>query len=151
MRSLVAPSRRRTRSRSPGRRSPPGRGSPRWWCPHERHGPADVLEPRRRPGDEDAFPHPGRPRVLVARAASYDRDLDRTVETALRDLGATVAGRSILLKPNLVEYDPDTVIKTDPRLVAATVLALRRLGAAPVLVAEGPGPRRGPGHGAAGG
>jgi len=101
-----------------------------------------LLRRLRRPWDEDAFPPPGRPRVLVARAASYDRDLDRTVETALRDLGATVAGRSILLKPNLVEYDPDTVINTDPRLVAATVLALRRLGAASILVAEGPGHRR---------
>jgi len=47
-----------------------------------------------------------------------------------------------VLKPNLVEFDPATTINTDPRLVAATVLAMRRLGAASVTVAEGPGHRR---------
>jgi uncharacterized protein (DUF362 family) len=47
-----------------------------------------------------------------------------------------------LLKPNLVEFDPGRVINTDPRIVAAAVIALRRLGAASVTVAEGPGHRR---------
>jgi len=102
----------------------------------------EIWRRLRRPWDEDAFPPPGSPRVLVARVASYDADLDRTVEAGLREVGADVAGRSVLLKPNLVEYDPDTVINTDPRLVAATVLAVRRLGAASVVVAEGPGHRR---------
>jgi uncharacterized protein (DUF362 family) len=46
------------------------------------------------------------------------------------------------LKPNLVEYDPGTSVNTDPRLVAAAVLAFRRLGARSVVVGEGPGHRR---------
>lgn len=95
-----------------------------------------------RPWDDGAFRPPGRPRVLVARVASYDGDLEAVVEDGLRDVGASVDGRSVLLKPNLVEYDPGTVINTDPRLVAATVLAVRRLGASSVVVAEGPGHRR---------
>ncbi|HJQ72237.1 MAG TPA: DUF362 domain-containing protein, partial [Actinomycetota bacterium] len=46
------------------------------------------------------------------------------------------------VKPNLVEFDPTTAINTEPRLIAATVLALRRLGAASVRVGEAPGHRR---------
>jgi len=57
-------------------------------------------------------------------------------------VGADVRGRSVLLKPNLIEYDASTAINTDPRLVAAAVLAFRRLGARSVTVAEGPGHRR---------
>ena len=101
-----------------------------------------LLRRLDRPWDDDAFPPPGRPKVLVARVASYDVDLETTVEEGLREVGASLAGRSVLLKPNFVEYDPETVINTDPRLVAATVLAVRRLGASSVVVAEGPGHRR---------
>jgi uncharacterized protein (DUF362 family) len=74
--------------------------------------------------------------------SSYDADLQDVVATGLREVGAEVSGRSVLLKPNLVEFDPGTVINTDPRLVAATAVALRRLGAASVTVGEGPGHRR---------
>ena len=88
-----------------------------------------LLRRLDRPWDDDAFAPPGRPKVLVARVDSYDGDLETTVEDGLREVGASLAGRSVLLKPNLVEYDPGTVINTDPRLVAATVLAVRRLGA----------------------
>lgn len=102
----------------------------------------DLLKRLRRPWDEGAFPPPGRPRVLVARIDSYRDDLEGIVESGLREVGVEVAGRSVLLKPNLVEHDPDTAINTDPRLVAATVLAMRRLGAASVAVADGPANRR---------
>jgi uncharacterized protein (DUF362 family) len=77
----------------------------------------------------------------VVRASSYE-NLEATVLDGLRAVGAELAGRSVLLKPNLVEYDPSTAINTDPRLVAATVLAARRLGARSVVVGEGPGHRR---------
>ena len=105
-------------------------------------GVQSIVRRLDRPWDEAAFAPPGRPRVLVARVASYESDLETIVEDGLRDVGASLGGRSVLLKPNLVEYDPDTVINTDPRLVAATVLAVRRLGASSVVVAEGPGHRR---------
>ena len=105
-------------------------------------GVPSLMRRLDRPWDRSAFAPPGRPRVLVARVASYDTDLESVVEDGLRDIGASLDGRSVLLKPNLVEYDPETVINTDPRLVAATVLAVRRLGASSVMVAEGPGHRR---------
>lgn len=97
-------------------------------------------QPRR--WDASAYPPPGAARVAVVRAATYDGDLEGTVQEGLAAVGADLAGRHVLLKPNLVEYDAGTVINTDPRLVAATVLAARRLGAASVTVGEGPGHRR---------
>ena len=101
-----------------------------------------LAERFRHPWDSGAFPPPGSPSVAVVRATSYDVDLEGVVLHGLRAIGAEVAGASVVLKPNLVEYDPGTVINTDPRLVAATVLAMRRLGAGSVTVAEGPGHRR---------
>jgi len=95
-----------------------------------------------RPWDEAAFAPPGTPRVSVAPVASYDVDLEAAVEEGLRAVGGDLRRRSVLLKPNLVEYDRGSVINTDPRLVAAAVLAVRRLGASSVVVAEGPGHRR---------
>ena len=103
---------------------------------------SELAERRRHPWQADAFAPPGRPPVAVVRAASYDGDLVATVLDGLREIGVDVAGRSVLLKPNLVEYDPHTVINTDPRLVAAAAEAIRRLGAASVIVGEGPGHRR---------
>jgi uncharacterized protein (DUF362 family) len=92
--------------------------------------------------DEAAFPPPGDARVAVLGATSYTGSLESTVLDGLRAIGADVRGADVLLKPNLVEFDPTTAINTEPRLIAATVLAFRRLGAASVRVAEGPGHRR---------
>jgi uncharacterized protein (DUF362 family) len=48
----------------------------------------------------------------------------------------------VLLKPNLVEFDPNGVINTHPALVAAAARVFRSLGAREVVVGEGPGHRR---------
>jgi uncharacterized protein (DUF362 family) len=53
-----------------------------------------------------------------------------------------VASKSVLLKPNLVDYIPEAEINTHPLLVAAAVECFRRLGAKRVTVAEGPGHQR---------
>jgi uncharacterized protein (DUF362 family) len=102
---------------------------------------ARFVHRPRDPWQTSAFAPPGRPRVAVVKATTYE-GLESVVEEGLRAVGADVAGRSVLLKPNLVEYDASTSINTDPRLVAATVLAVRRLGARSVAVGEGPGHRR---------
>jgi uncharacterized protein (DUF362 family) len=51
----------------------------------------------------------------------------------------SVYGKRVLLKPNLVEYSPAAPINTHPMLIASVIDALYRLGAASVIVAEGPG------------
>jgi uncharacterized protein (DUF362 family) len=103
---------------------------------------ANLLKHPARSWDKSTFPPIGRSRVAVLRAASYDRDLEAIVADGLRQVGVDVRGKTVLLKPNLVEFDPSTAVNTDPRLVAAAVLAFRRLGAASVTVGEGPGHRR---------
>ena len=105
-------------------------------------GAAAYLRRQRVPWDRAAFGPVGEARVAVVRASSYSAALEEIVFDGLRAIGADVRGARVLLKPNLVEYDPGTVINTDPRLVAATVLAMLRLGATTVTVAEGPGHRR---------
>ncbi len=48
-------------------------------------------------------------------------------------------GKRVLLKPNLVEYSSAAPINTHPMLIASVIDALYRLGAASVVVADGPG------------
>ena len=102
----------------------------------------DWLRRAPAPWDHSAFPPPGEARVAVLRATSYDRGLEEIVAGGLQAIGVDVRGASVVLKPNLVEVREGVPINTDPRLVAAAVLSLRRLGASSVTVAEGPGHRR---------
>jgi uncharacterized protein (DUF362 family) len=99
-----------------------------------------LREPQ--PWDRAVFPPTGDAHVAVLTASRYDGSLETTVLDGLRAVGADVRGANVLLKPNLVEFDPSTAINTEPRLIAAAVLAFRRLGARSVRVAEGPGHRR---------
>ena len=94
------------------------------------------------PFDRSEFPEPGRSAVAVLRAQSYDGDLEGLLLDAMKVVKPDVRGRSVLLKPNLVEYAAGSSINTDPRLVVAAANTLRRLGASSVVVAEGPGHRR---------
>ena len=96
----------------------------------------------RRRFDRGEFPKPGRSSVAVLRAESYDGDLEAVVLDGLRLVEADVRRKSVLLKPNLVEFVKGASINTDPRMVVAAANALRRLGASSVVVAEGPGHRR---------
>jgi len=98
------------------------------------------------PWDADAFRPPAEAHVAVVPRATYGGDLRSSVADGLTAIGASFAGARVLLKPNFVEYDPRSVINTDPRLVAAAAEAIRDAGAAEVLVAEGPGHRRDTGY-----
>jgi uncharacterized protein (DUF362 family) len=80
--------------------------------------------------------------VAVLRATGYGADLSDVVGRGLRELGVDPRGKRVLLKPNLVEYEPGTAINTNPALVAGAAAALLRAGAASVTVGEGPGHRR---------
>ncbi len=81
------------------------------------------------------------PRVTIVRAPGYTQNLYDTVLRVLVDHKLSVHGRHVVLKPNLVEFDPSTAINTNPMLVHAALEAFRDLGAA-VRIAEGPGNRR---------
>jgi uncharacterized protein (DUF362 family) len=79
--------------------------------------------------------------VHIARETSYDADLAGLLQKQFAHFRPRVqlAGKRIVLKPNLVEYHRGKVINTNPKVVAAVIELCRREGAAEVIVAEGPG------------
>ena len=81
-------------------------------------------------------------RVAILNAESYHGPLDRTLIEGLRLFDLSLRGKTVLLKPNLVEYIPGSEVNTDPRLVGAATSAFLALGAKSVLVGEGPGHQR---------
>ncbi len=83
-----------------------------------------------------------RSRVAVLRAESYTQDLQPLLRTGLDLFHLDVQGKTVLLKPNLVDYIPGNHVNTHPLLVAAAVECFRRLGAKSVVVGEGPGYQR---------
>jgi Uncharacterized conserved protein len=80
--------------------------------------------------------------VAIVKAASYELDLMDHITRGIAECGLRVKGKRVLIKPNLVEFSQATCINTDPRVVAAVVEVFERLGAAEVLIGEGPGHRR---------
>ena len=97
----------------------------------------------RTPGwDRAVYRKAERSRVAILPARDYAVPLTDVVLQGIRQFRVPVVGRKIVLKPNLVEFDPAGVINTHPAVIAAAVEAFRRLGAREVVVAEGPGHRR---------
>src|SRR5207237_1689676 len=79
--------------------------------------------------------------VHIADAPDYDADLTAILRKQFEHFRALVplAGKRVVLKPNLVEYHRGKVINTDPRVVGAVIELCQREGAGEVIVAEGPG------------
>jgi uncharacterized protein (DUF362 family) len=84
-----------------------------------------------------------RAQVVIAKAASYEADLESIIVAGLYELGLSpswVRRRSVLLKPNLVEPCRDAPqINTHPAVVRAAAEVFRSWGAREVIVAEGTG------------
>lgn len=83
-----------------------------------------------------------RSRVAILAAESYSEDLEQILSRGLDLFHLDIRGKSVLIKPNLVDYIPGNHINTHPLLVSAAVECFRRLGAKKVLVGEGPGHQR---------
>ena len=90
----------------------------------------------------EAFRRKDLSRVAVLKAESYHRPLQDVIVRGIKLCNVDVKGKKILLKPNLVEFDPKGVINTNPAVIEAAIDSFRTLGAAQVIVAEGPGHRR---------
>lgn len=99
--------------------------------------------------------------VAIRRVSSYEQDLLNLVYETLAEFqeracavapgqtgshsGASnlskfagISGSTVLLKPNFVGFDPMGVMNTHPALVAATRESFLKLGAAEVLIGDGP-------------
>jgi uncharacterized protein (DUF362 family) len=84
-----------------------------------------------------------RAEVFIARARTYDDDLATKIDDGLTALGfspARVIGKSVLLKPNLVEPSRGAPqVNTHPELIRTVAEVFRRWRAREVFVAEGQG------------
>src|SRR5579859_1000900 len=83
-----------------------------------------------------------RSRVAILHLDQYSQRIDEVLASALRLFRMAVQGKSVVLKPNLVDYSPRNAINTHPTLVLAAAESFRRMGAKCVIVAEGPGHQR---------
>ncbi len=98
------------------------------------------------------FPKPGVPlhrtavaprsSVAIVKASHYNQELAQRMLEGVKLCGLEVKGKKVLLKPNLVEWDPSTNINTDVAVVSAALEVFQQLGAAEVKIGEGPGHRR---------
>ncbi|HEV3332397.1 MAG TPA: DUF362 domain-containing protein [Bryobacteraceae bacterium] len=80
--------------------------------------------------------------VSIVRAPAYDQRLYDTMRRLLAEQRLDLRGRHVVLKPNLVEFEPSSSINTNPLLVHAVYEGFLAMGAARVSIAEGPGHRR---------
>ena len=85
---------------------------------------------------------PLRSRVAVISAEEYSEHLDELLLSCLREFRLNLRGKSVLLKPNFVEYIAGVEVNTNPVVVGAAAEAFLKLGAKSVVVGEGPGHQR---------
>ena len=81
--------------------------------------------------------------TLISKVNDYKADIASVIIFGMKELGVTakeINGKKILLKPNLVEPQANTIhINTHPLIVRGAAEAFLSLGADSVTVAEGPG------------
>lgn len=79
--------------------------------------------------------------VHIGKATSYDDDLIDLVAKQYESFRSKVPlkDKKVVIKPNLVEYHPDRVINTNPKVIGAVIALCQKEGAREILVAEGPG------------
>src|SRR5207249_11085431 len=80
--------------------------------------------------------------LRMLHADRYSDNLDDLVYDGLRLFNLDVRRKSVLLKPNIVEYIPGRPVNTDTHLIGAAAEAFLRLDAASVTVGQGPGHHR---------
>jgi uncharacterized protein (DUF362 family) len=81
-------------------------------------------------------------RVSISKVPGYTQDLYEVVRRIFKEHALDLAGKRVIVKPNLVEFDKTTCVNTHPMVVHAVYEAAKSLGAADVRIAEGPGHRR---------
>ena len=81
--------------------------------------------------------------TLISKVNDYNADIASVIIFGMKELGVTekeINGKKILLKPNLVEPQANTIhINTHPLIVRGAAEAFLSMGADRVTVAEGPG------------
>ena len=77
-------------------------------------------------------------RVMIRKVARYEEDLLALIYQSLSEFRLPAKDKTILLKPNLVGLDPRGVMNTHPAVIAATRESFLKMGAARVMIGDGP-------------
>jgi uncharacterized protein (DUF362 family) len=77
-------------------------------------------------------------RVAIRRVKSYESDLAAMLYETIREFDPPVRGKSVLLKPNMVGFNPENSVNTHPAVIAAARETFLKLGAAEVFIGDGP-------------
>jgi uncharacterized protein (DUF362 family) len=77
-------------------------------------------------------------KIVIRRVANYEQDLSLLIRESLSVFNPPVKDKTVLLKPNMVGLDPLGIINTHPAVIAAARDCFLRLGAAQVLIGDGP-------------
>lgn len=84
-----------------------------------------------------------REQTFIAKVPDYRADITEVILSGFKELGispAEIRGKRILLKPNLVETELGAIhINTHPAVIYGAGQAFLKLGAAQIIVGEGPG------------
>jgi uncharacterized protein (DUF362 family) len=102
-------------------------------------GMAATMACKRAPTDSVAR---GRAAVAILRVASYGEDLLDRLWRGAAACGLEARGLRVLIKPNLVEFVSGVPVHTEAAVLAAVVELFEKLGAAEIIIGEGPGHRR---------
>jgi uncharacterized protein (DUF362 family) len=79
--------------------------------------------------------------VAILNAADYSEKVETLLMDGLRLFRLNMSGKTVLLKPNLVEDLPGPV-NTNANIIGAAARCFLRLGAARIVIGEGPGHQR---------
>ena len=83
--------------------------------------------------------------VTILKESSYKNNLVDTILRGIKNYPRILEkarGGRVVIKPNMVEFYPDTPLTTQPAMIAAAIAVFRQLGAKEVIVADGPAHNR---------
>jgi uncharacterized protein (DUF362 family) len=87
--------------------------------------------------------HQGVSKVAIATCKSYEEDLLALLKSFAADLTLpNLEGKTVLIKPNMVDFVPSLPLTTNPAVLAAAVKFCDHLGARRIIVGEGPAHNR---------
>lgn len=85
----------------------------------------------------------GRSTVAIAQCPAYEEDIFAAIKPLLPALGLPdLSNKTVVLKPNMVEFHPGSPITTNPAAIMAAVQLADYLGAKEIIIGEGPGHMR---------
>lgn len=85
----------------------------------------------------------GRSTVAIIRCPSYECDLFKAIKAELGQMKLPdLKGKKVVIKPNMVEFQPEKPVCTNPTAIKAAVELADYLGAREIVIGEGPGHMR---------